>query len=432
MPLRAELRIRIERVLRVVSLSALASLLWLSLDDRDPERVVTGESTQLRRSIRDWSAAGIAPDRIVVHLGSTPTPVNRDWLRALRGAGSDVTWTGDLAAVGISAIAAATPRGGWNVAAAAPPSMRVEVADEIGAIDTARASRGGARYFVPSAVRTMSARTRGSVASAALDDSVRVKRVLVLGSAGWESKFVVAALEEDGWKVDSDIRVAPGIAVTQGSLNAIDTSRYSAVVALDASATSRSAEIGRYAASGGGVIIAGRASALDAFASLKPGSTGKVVTPLVAASQPGSVNLSALAYAPITALRSDAIPLERVNGVITGAVRRAGAGRVLQETHLDTWRWRMSGDENAPADHREWWSRSVAAVAYAKHHRVPTAAVADNAPVARLVAALGPASSGTQASLSTAPRPISPWLLYVILALALLGEWASRRLRGAR
>jgi hypothetical protein len=107
------------------------------------------------------------------------------------------------------------------------------MSDEVGVIDTLPQHDAGASVTLNSMAGRLSARAKSSVASTVVRDSVVLRRILVIGEAGWESKFVVAALEEEGWKVDALIRVAPGVDVTQGSA-AIDTSRYSAVIALDA------------------------------------------------------------------------------------------------------------------------------------------------------------------------------------------------------
>src|ERR1019366_3377028 len=83
--------------------------------------------------------------------------------------------------------------------------------------------------------------------------------VLVVGRAGWEAKFAVAALEERGWTVEARLFVAPGADVTQGSRGAIDTSRYAAIVALDTTLGAVAASVawvGR--GGGGGVRAAGR------------------------------------------------------------------------------------------------------------------------------------------------------------------------------
>lgn len=428
---RAEVRGKIETALRAVSLTILAWMLWLSLDRGRPEAVVSARSANLASAVRGWSRAGIAADRIAVQLDSTPSPLEREWLRALRGAGSDVRWSGDLPAAAVSVQAVASPRGGWNVLTAAPGKTRVRIADDIGTLDTADARSGGARFAVPSASGVIHAKVGGTTARAPLGDSVQVKRVLVIGSAGWESKFVVAALEEDGWKVDSDMYVARGANVRQGSLSPIDTSRYSAVVALDGSAASRASEIARYAASGGGVILAGSAGSLDAFTQIRAGAPGRAQSAPALESEPGSTTLRSLSVIPIASLRGDAIVLERRDGIIAAAARRHDAGRVLQEGYLDTWRWRMSGGDASPAEHRAWWTRAVASVAYAPHFASASNVVIDDAPVARLVEALGP-SSGRPGSALAAAGSVSLWWLFALLSFCLLAEWASRRLRGSR
>ena len=430
MPSRAEIRGTIELALRAISLAVLALMLWLSLDRGRPERAVSARSANLAAALRDWSSAGVAPDRAAIQLDSIPSAVERDWMRALAHSGSKVDWKGDLPASAVSVQPVASPRGGFTVLVAAPSANRVTVEDDLGLIEGATATAGGARFNVPSASGAVLAKIGATRAYAASVDSIRLGRVLVLGNAGWESKFVTSALEEAGWKVDAEMRVAPSVDVTQGFASAIDTSRYSAVVALDASAASRAPEIARYASSGGGVILAGVTGSLDAFASLRAGGTGSVQVPSVIDVEPGSTTLESLSLVPIATLRADAIRLETRRGVVAAAARRHGSGRVLQEGYLDTWRWRMSGGDNSPAVHREWWTRMVASVAYAPAVR-STRDSADNAPSARLIEALGSPSQPT-VSLAATAGSISLWLLFAILVLSLLGEWGSRRLRGTR
>jgi hypothetical protein len=430
MPSRAEIRGSIELMLRVLSLSMLAWMMWLSLDRGRPERTVSARSANLAVALRDWSVAGAAPDRAAIQLDSTPSAVERDWMRALAHSGSSIAWRGTLPPSAVAVHPVASPGGGLTVLVAAPSANRVSIEDELGLIEGATATVGGARFNVPSASGNILAKVGSTRARAAPADSIRLGRVLVLGSAGWESKFVTSALEEAGWEVDVEIRVAPSVDVTQGFASAIDTSRYSAVVALDGSAASRAAEIARYASSGGGVILAGATGSLDAFASLRAGATGRANVPPVLDSEPGAVTRASLSLLPIPSLRSDAIRLDTRRGVTAAAARRHGSGRVLQQGYLDTWRWRMSGGDNSPAAHREWWTRLISSVAYAPTVR-PAAEIADNAPSARLIDALGEPSQPT-ASLATTAGSISLWLLFAILSLSLLAEWASRRLRGSR
>jgi len=361
-----------------------------------------------------------------------PSRLERAWLGALSGAGSAVTWTGGLSAVMIDAQPVASPAGGTKVLVAAPSGSSVLLRDDVGVIDSIRAQSAGAALGFASVAGNITARVKGSVASTSARDSVVLRRVLVIANAGWESKFVVAALEEEGWKVDAFIRVAPGVDVTQGSTAVIDTSRYSAVIALDAAALPYANRIIEFARAGGGVVLAPDAASLDALTALRAGTVGRATPATRAAQMGGSVTLATLALSPIASLRSDAIPLERRAGTVAIAARRIGAGRSLQLGYEDTWRWRMGGGDAAVQDHRRWWTGLVSSVAYAP--RVPLATTTtptDEAPMAGLVAAIGPRVPTTGMSrLAGSP---SDWtaLLFVLLTLALVSEVASRRLRGA-
>lgn len=431
MPSRADLRSGIEAVLRALSIAILAWMFWLSLDRGRPDRVVSARSSNLGPALRDWSASGMAPGRASLVLDHTPVAAHRDWVSALSHSGTRITWSGNLPAAGVMVQPIPSPRGGFTVLVAAPSANRVSIEDDLGLIEGATSENGGARFAVPAATGNVVANIGGTTATAPVPDSVRIGRVLVIGSANWETKFVTAALEEDGWKVDADIRVAPGVSVSQGSPQQIDTARYSAVVALDASAASRAAEIVRYAASAGGVVLAGGTASLDAFAPIRAGIAGRIQSPSAAEAEPGSVTMESLAVLPIASPRADAISLQSEHGLVVSAARRHVAGRVLQTGYLDTWRWRLSGGDDSPAQHREWWSRTVATVAYAPTVRRSTVTT-DDAPLARLVGAIGPPSRNGTATFASAAGSISLWLLFAILSLSLLGEWASRRLRGSR
>ena len=431
MPSRADLRSGIETALRALSIALLALMLWLSLDSGRPEHVVSAQSANLGSALRDWTSTGLAPDRGFISLDATPIPAHRDWIRALSHAGTRFTWRGDLPPAAVSVQPVASPRGGFTVFAAAPSGNRISVEDDLGVIEGATSSSGGARFAVPMASGNVVAKVGGTAARAPLPDTVRIGRVLVIGAANWETKFVTAALEEDGWKVDADIRVAPGVSVSQGASAQIDTARYSAVIALDGSAAARASDIVRYAASGGGVILAGTTPSLEAFADIRPGVAGRIESPSATEAEPGAVTLASLSVYPVVSLRSDAVRLASQNGVVVAAARRHLAGRVFQAGYVDTWRWRMSGANDSPAEHREWWTRAVASVAYAPTVKHSTIA-ADDAPYARLIASLGLPSSQPGSSLASAAGSISLWLLFAILSLSLLGEWASRRLRGSR
>jgi hypothetical protein len=434
MPSRAEIRVRLEHVLRSIVIAALALMLWQSLrgQSNSASQAVNARGTGVGGALAKWSAMPKAPGRIHAQLDSVPSSRDRAWLGALAGAGSSVTWSGDIPPVMIDAEPFASPTGGTRILVAAPSGSSVVMSDDIGAIDTVRVQGAGAALAINSVAGSVTARVGRSAASTHQRDSVVLRKLLVIGDAGWESKFVVAALEEEGWKVDAFVRVAPGVDVTQGSAAAIDTSRYSAVVALDGAAAPYANRIIEFARTGGGVVLTPQAAMLDAMTPLRAGGVGRATAAARAAQTGGSVTLTTLPLAPITSLRSDGVPLERQAGTVAIAARRVGAGRVLQLGYEDTWRWRMGGGDGAVRDHRQWWTGLVSNVAYAPRVARASAAIPiDEAPMAGLVASIGPRASGsTIASLSASQSDWTAWL-FVLLALGLIGEIASRRLRGA-
>jgi hypothetical protein len=430
MPSRAEMRVRLEQALRGIVMAVLAVMLWQSLHQQaDSARQMLNARGVDAGALAKWSALPSAPSGIHLRLDRLPSPVERSWLGALAGAGSSVTWSGDVPALMIDAQPVASPAGGTRVLVVAPSGSSVVVDDDIGVIDTVRAQNNGAALSLPSVAGGVSARVRGSLASTVPADSLVLRRVLVVGAAGWESKFVVAALEEEGWKVDAFIRIAPGVDVTQGSAVAIDTSRYSAVVALDGTAAPYVSRLMLFVRSGGGVVMAPQAASLDAMAPPRVGGLSRSSAPSVVAPSE-SVGLRGLALIPLASLRSDAVVIDKRGQSVAIAARRIGAGRALQFGYEDTWRWRMTGGQQAVRDHRQWWTDQVASVAYAPSVRTTTTP-GDEAPLAAVVAAVGtntlsPASTGFSET-----RHIWMALLFALLALGLVGGVASRRMRGA-
>ncbi len=432
MPSRAETRVSIETALRAVSLGILAWMLWLSLDHEKKQSVVAANTAGLSSALRNWTKSGIAPDNISVRLDSVPPARQRDWLAALRAAGSKVEWKGSIPALALGADAIASPTGGYNIRVSAPSGTSVVIGDDIGPIDTVKARAGGAHVTVRSASGIITATSSGTVARAALPDTLTVRRVLVFGDANWESKFAIAALEEDGWKVDAQAHVAPDVSVTQGSVGPFDTSRYAAVIALDQSAAPYAGRILKYAESGGGVVIAAPAAAIEGFSGLRAGGVGKIETAFSIETEPGAVTLKSLSVMPVTGMKSDAVPLDHRGNLVTAAARRHVAGRIIQLGYLDTWRWRMSGGESSVADHRKFWSSAVAGVAYTPTVLLEPKATVDDAPLARLVGTLGFPSPATTALPTRERGTVSLWWLFAILSLSLVAEWISRRTRGAR
>lgn len=415
--------------MRASALVALAVMLWQSLH---PAGDAGGRSVRAGEvhggALSEWSRSTTAPREIQLQPSAVPTAVERDWLRALAGAGSRVSWNGNLPSVMVSADPIASPSSGAIISVAAPDAAPVLLRDDVGIIDTLQVQRGGISASVPGSARDFTASVNGAVAAASLEDSLTLRRILVIGTAGWESKFVVAALEEDGWKVDAAIHAAPGADITQGAVAPIDTARYSAVIALDAAAAPYANRIIQFARSGGGVVLEPQAAALEALTSIRVGSIGRPVQ--AAGVTASAVGRSGLAFVPLTALQSDAVVIDRRGQTPVIAGRRVGAGRVVQLGYDETWRWRMAGGENAVRDHRSWWTDHVSSVAYATATSRP-ANVADQAPLAALVAAIGPATASPGAASFSASESSLAVLLFTLLAIVLIGEVASRRLRGA-
>ena len=425
------MRVVVEHVLRGIVIAALAAMLWQSLQEPTDSGGEIVSARGIGDALPEWSAVAKPPGGIHIQLNSMPAPLERAWLGALAGGGSRVTWSGDLPAVMIDAQPIASPQGGTKVLVAAEPGSSVVIGDEAGAIDTAQAQGAGSVIALASATGSLTARVDGSVASTAQRDSAALHKVLVIGSAGWESKFVVAALEEEGWKVDAFIRVAPALDVTQGSAASIDTSRYSAVIALDGAALPYANRIIEFARGGGGVVLTPRAASLEALASIRVGSVGRAASTRTIQAE-GTASLATLALATITTVRTDAVALESRGGAVAIAARRVGAGRVLLIGYDDTWRWRMGGADGAVREHRAWWTALVSSVASVR--RIPRAIAApstDGAPMVGLVAAIGPGTpAGATTKMSSEPSDWAAWL-FVLLTLAFFGEVASRRLRGA-
>jgi hypothetical protein len=436
MPSRAEIRVWLEYVLRGIVLAVLAVMFWQSLRQQTESgsRVVRARGVS-RASLAEWSALSKAPSGIHLQLETVPSPIERAWLGALAGARSSVTWRGDLSALMVEAQPIASPAGGTKVLVAAPSEIAVVLRDGIGVIDTLRMHNAGASIDLTWADDNFTARVKGLVASTVTRDSVSLRKVLVIGAAGWESKFVVAALEEEGWKVDALIRVAPSVEVAQGPPTTIDTSRYSAVVALDRRASPYASRIVEFARAGGGVVLGREATSVEGLAEIRAGVGGEGGAKSAGRAIPGagSITLADLAYTPIRSLRGDAAVIERWSDGVATAARRTGAGRVIQLGYEDTWRWRLGGGADAIREHRLWWTRLVSGVAYATLvlRTAENIASVDPAPFTDLVATVGANTSpGFVPRLSGSSANFTAWL-FAFLVAALIGEVASRRTRGA-
>jgi hypothetical protein len=417
--------------LRAASLALLAWIIWLSTGARR----ATGEhrisrSAALADSLASWTLDPRA-ESLHVALDELPPRRQRDWLVALRRAGAAVSWSsaGGAAPVALAVEPLNAPASGVRALLAAPVGSRVVVSDSLGVLDTIVTTGPSASLRARGVIGTARALAGGSGASALPRDSLEQRSVAVLGSAGWEAKFLIAALEESGWKVSARLAVAPGIFVRQGSVK-LDTSATGVVVVLDTTAAQDAAAVERFVRSGGGLVLAGDAARSARFARLAAGQAGTRVR-AATISFADSAPRRALGFYPVAA-RAGSVALESRDGATIVAARRVGAGRVVQVGYDATWRWRLQGGGDSPDAHRDWWSQVVGGAAYrASHPLAPNYEALDPAPLAATFAALGEPVAREHASATTAAAPVlRGWMLIALLAM-LLSEWASRRLRGS-
>lgn len=429
MPSRAELRRSGERVLRVALVALLALALWRALHRSTPgAQTRVAKASSLARSLNE-ATRGQHVGALDVEMDALPMPSQRAWLAALRSAGVTLHWHGAVPALALSAERVREPDAQVRILLAADTGLAIALSDSAGALDSLRASSGGGVLEASDVVGAVRA-TRGPFAANTATPAPADRRdVLVLGRASWESRFVLAALSEAGWKVRARLPVAPGVSVTDAGVLPIDTARYDVVIALDSTAADLAPAIARFVRNGGGLVVAGSATSLDALRGALPARAG--------ARKPGRILLDAdsvtradLPIRPLTDLRRDALEIERQSSGVAVAVRRAGAGRAIAVGYDESWRWRMLGGASGPAAHRAWWSRTAGLVA-PEHDVARAAGASDAAPLASLVSALGPASP-TAARTETANSDALPLFLLVLLSLALLAETASRRFRGER
>lgn len=422
----------LELGLRVAAMVLLAWALWLALwpmvQESTRVRVASGE---LDARLADWARRG-APDSVFVAIDSVPGDTTRSWLVALRRAGTAVSWSGNVAPIAIAAEPANAPEGGVHLLVAAPRDSTIALRDVAGPIDTVQTEGTGAALRVPAIAQPATAMVGTTVARAHPLDSLSPGRVLVLGTAGWEARYIVTALEEAGWDVDARLTIGPGLRVDRGSPGAIDTARYAAVIALDSAVANDGQRLASYARSGGGVVLGGVAARSPGIRDVAPARIGERVRPAAMSFTSGQPR-RALGFFSLTNMRPDAVLLESRDGRAALAARRVGAGRVLQIGYDETWRWRMQGGAEGPEAHRRWWSAAIAATA----RRVAVARDSSGvdlgaaAPLAALTASFGPSQPPpVDAARPPARQGTAPWMV-AVAALLLLAEWASRRTRGA-
>lgn len=387
------------------------------------------------------SAGDTARPKLHITLSRIPDAKVRNVLTTARAVGMDVGWSDSTAAVGLAVAASAEidPQGGNVVRAGGNGSQPLLVRDGVGLLDSVGNASAG---VVVRGVRLSGeaiAQQGTSRATTPVPRAATVRRLLLAARPGWEAKFVTAALEERGWQVDGRLVIARRASVTVGAPAALDTARYAAAIVLDSGVIGADA-LTRFVRQGGGVILAGEALSAPATASLRPASIVGVraAVPgalLTAAPRQGLDAFELRPAARAIVLQHEPRGLRREPSVVAW---RIGAGRVIASAYRETWRWRMEGTDEGIDEHRKWWSALVSAAAFvptdsasARASTVATHFPGSAAPYADLVARLG-APSPPPASRMASPSSASMmWILFVAASIALLTEWALRRLRGA-
>ncbi|MDE2679323.1 MAG: hypothetical protein OXI76_15600 [Gemmatimonadota bacterium] len=431
---RHRLRIGLERTAHLAALALIALLIGHALYAQRARPSLRAEGLEVGGALARWSTS-VNPRRIHAVIDSVPAPSVRDWLAALPGAGTEAGWDGETPAPSaLSVEPVADPRKPSRVWVATSPGARVQLSDELGAVDSASVDGHGAVFVLPRLEGPIQATLDGQeLATNALRDSVSIKSALVVGMAGWEGKFIAAALEEHGWEVDARFAVAPSGDVEQGPAQIrLDTARYSFVVAMDSVIRRYADRLPRYVSQGGGLIVLGEASSVPGMEALLPARWGIPTRPVDFRPETADDPRRSFALGDLYNLKRGAIALEMRDDDVAVAGWRVGDGRVIQVGYLDTWRWRMAGlDEDAVEDHRLWWAALASGVAHAPRFDRAVAGEVEPTPRATLIETIGtPAPAELElASILDDPR-LLPLLFGAAVGLLFLG-WMSRRLRGA-
>jgi hypothetical protein len=429
----------LEAALRSLSLVVLSLLVLRTFRPAESTANANAVGQSIDASLVQWSTRE-RPERVHITFAAPPGERTRDWLAALAHSGTSVTWDGRApAASALSIEPVPDPQRTTSAWLSAPAGTHGVLRDRLGVVDSVKSAQTGLRVVAPKFNGMVRAEFPEFAATSALRDSLVLRRVLVVGEAGWESKFTIAALEERGWKVDVRLAVAPTGDVLQGDARlVIDTGRYSAVVVLDSVAARYNSQMIRYVQAGGGLIATGEAAALLPLAPILPAVvTEEPSLPGVFTTQRARASpRSALALAPLRRIKRSAVVLETretelAQTAVAAVAWRVGNGRVLQIGYRDTWRWRLSGaDEDPVRAHRAWWATLVSSVAFAP--RIPLAREngLEPTPLASLVGTLGPPAKSIELRVRLFDDPRFVPFVFSVLLAALLIEWLSRRLRG--
>ncbi|MBL8982689.1 MAG: hypothetical protein JNL26_10930 [Gemmatimonadetes bacterium] len=409
----------LERGATALGLAAMAAM---ALGAPDAPPLAVAHTRDLPGALRAATRRPVAALRI--ELDSLAGARDRAWVRALRRAGTVVSWGASraISPLTVTVDPAGTPDGALAVRVLAPQGSRLRDAvgdlwriDADDAIEGRAAPGTGLGVAAPSGVAT----------PPAFEHVASPQRVRVVAAASWEGRFVAEALRGEGWEVETDFTVTAGAAPTGARTTTasarLDTATHAAVVLVGRAAPVPPG-LAAFVRSGGGLVLLGDAASGPAVAALSPATVGPSLPPTLGALASATPRRGLRAWR----LRPDpaAVALERRGADVVVAARRAALGRVLAVGYDESWRWRMEGPEGSVDAHAAWWSGLVASVT-----RGPGAWVSDGdpAPWAAWHAALGAPSAAPV--LPVLARLDDRWLLAVAL-LSFLTGWLSRRLRG--
>ncbi|HEY5060604.1 MAG TPA: hypothetical protein VII52_03660, partial [Gemmatimonadaceae bacterium] len=312
-------RSHFELASRVAAFGLLGWMLGAALFPPPDRRTESASATNLSARLGAWTRAA-SGTALHGDFAVAPPPWEVAWLAALNRSGHAVSWSGAPPAVAMSVEQLADPVGGSRIAIAAPPGTSILVRDAEGIIDSVRVARLGASVLGPDVVDYVVGIGAGQLFGAPAPDSASPRAIVVVGSASWEGKFIASALEERGWTVITHFSVAPNVVVGQAPTPQLDTSRVSAVVAVDTSLGTLGGGIARFVRSGGGLVLAGPSAASRSVALLAPGVLGSRIRP---ATEPtGPIGLGSTGFYPVTALAADGVAVELRDGRVAVAARR--------------------------------------------------------------------------------------------------------------
>ncbi len=428
-------------VLHAIAVACMALALWRLVTPtvtRDVSATVTADGALDVPLAALFTAAA---DTIDVTLRAVPAARDRAALRALRGSGHVLRLHSDapLVATAVAAESEWRASGGTRVQMVGGDSLAAAVSDGAGLLDSVTMEPSGLRRRTGPLEGAVQLRGRAALAAAAplIATAPAVARVFVGGAATWESRFLIAALEESGWPVDAAVTLSPKVTVTQGAVRTPSRVRHAIAIVLPGASAGTIAALPAFVRSGGGVVIVGEAARSAGLSAMRAGVPGATLSGEVGA-EAGDEPRHGLELVPMASLAPGSVALELRDGRIAVAARRIGAGRVVQVGYDNSWLWRMAGNDDAPAAHRRWWSTLLSGVVplggpLSSQRTTTETDTLDAAPVAALVQDLGLPAVRTP-RIGTAR---APWLdtvdlrwLMAIATLSLVASWTLRRWRG--